>query len=152
MDVEAALELAKRLIVAQSGKHLNDLQIYVLQGALEGKTLSKIAESHSYNDSHVKEVSAKLWTLLTAALGESVTKRNLRSVLEQRLRLEEQKSKSKSLLDEAATANNTSNGQGVVNISLPELSDSCNKYQRGVWIPNLRCRKVWGRDSFSEEV
>jgi WD40 repeat protein len=91
MDVEAALELAKRLILAQTGKPLNDSQIYVLQGALEGKTLGKIAES-SYNDSYVKEVSTKLCKLLTAALGTPITKRNLISALEQRLRLEKQNS------------------------------------------------------------
>ncbi len=40
----------------------------------------------------------------------------------------------------------------AINISPLQPTDSDNKYPRGVWIPNLRCLKVWGRDNFSEEV
>ncbi|MEG4838072.1 tetratricopeptide repeat protein [Microcoleus sp. B9-D4] len=92
MDIEAALELAKRLIVAQTGKPLDDLPTNILRGALEGKSLSEIAESYSCNESYAKEVSSKLCKLLSAALGEPIAKRNLISTLEQRLRLEKQNS------------------------------------------------------------
>jgi tetratricopeptide (TPR) repeat protein len=92
MDVEAALELAQRLIVAQIGKPLDDLPTNILLGSLQGKSLSKIAETYSCNESYAKEVSAKLCKLLSVALGTTITKRNLRSVLEQHLRLEKQNS------------------------------------------------------------
>ncbi len=92
MDIEAALELAKRLIVAQTGKPLDDLPTNILRGALEGKSLSEIAESYSCNESYAKEVSSKLCKVLSAALGEPIAKRNLISTLEQRLRLEKQNS------------------------------------------------------------
>ncbi len=139
MDVEATLELAKRLILAQTEKQFNDLQTYILQGALEGKTLREIAECHSYNESHVKEVSTKLWKILSSALGESVTKRNVRSILKQYLYLENQKPQPPAL-PETPPQN--------------DLEHDINnyKYQRGMWIPNLRCRQVWGRDQFREEV
>jgi len=92
MDIEAALELAKRLIVAQTGKPLDDLPTNILRGALEGKSFSEIAESYSCNESYAKEVSSKLCKLLSAALGEPIAKRNLISTVEQRLRLEKQNS------------------------------------------------------------
>ena len=143
MDIEATLKLAKRLILAQTEKQFNDLETYILQGALEGKTLREIAEFHSYNESHVKEVSTKLWKILSTALDESVTKRNVRSVLEQYLHLEEQKSKPSSGV-----------GNGVTPPPEMEVVSDKNlpKYDRGMWIPNLRCRKVWGRDEFREKV
>ncbi len=95
MDIEAALELAKRLIVAQTGKPLDDLPMSILRGALEGKSFSQIAESYSCNESYAKEVSSKLCKLLSAALGEPIAKRNLISTLEQRLRLEKQNSEAR---------------------------------------------------------
>lgn len=39
-----------------------------------------------------------------------------------------------------------------INVLPLQPTDGYSKNQRGVWIPNLRCRKVWGRESFSEEV
>lgn len=92
MDIEAALELAKRLIVAQTGKPLDDLPTNILRGALEGKSFSQIAESYSCNESYAKQVSSKLCKVLSAALREPIAKRNLISTLEQRLRLEKQNS------------------------------------------------------------
>jgi tetratricopeptide (TPR) repeat protein len=92
MDIEPALKLAKRLIVAQTGKPLDDLPTSILRGALEGKSFSEIAESYSCNESYAKQVSSKLCKLLSAALGEPIAKRNLISTIEQRLRLEKQNS------------------------------------------------------------
>jgi WD40 repeat protein len=115
MDVEAALELAKRLIVAQSGKPLDDLPTTILRGALQGKSFSEIAEFYSCNESYAKEVSSKLCKLLSAALGEPIAKKNLRSALEQRLRLEKQNSEA----GEAGAAR----GEGVIATpSLPNLN------------------------------
>lgn len=198
MDVEAGLELVKPLITTQSGKPLNDLQIYVLQGALEGKTLSEIAEFYKYNESHVKDISAKLWTLLSNALGRSINKRNLISTLEQHLRLEKQKSEVRSIQYEGASAipsvqnlnvlegngsrsglklkveettskapnsiesgdgnilhtgfaNVNKHSSGNVTVNCSNCSDLKTR-QRGVYIPEARCRRVWGRDDLTEKV
>ncbi len=145
MDVEATLELAKRLILAQTEKQFNDLQTYILQGALEGKTLREIAEFHRYNESHVKEVSTKLWKILSAALGESVTKRNVRSILKQYLHLEKQRLQPSSSENTSGSNSGSNSGNNIGN-------DSPIAYQRGMWIPNLRCRQVLGRDQFREEI
>ncbi len=89
MDIEAAFELAKRSIVVQTGKSLIDSQKSVLQGIIEGKKLREITDLYRYNDSYVKQISASLCKYLSAAFGEPVNKDNIRSVLEQRLRLEQ---------------------------------------------------------------
>ena len=33
-----------------------------------------------------------------------------------------------------------------------EPTNNYNPYKRGMWIPNSRCRKIWGRDDFSKEL
>ena len=104
MDIEAALELAKRLIVTQIGTPIDDLPTTILRGALEGQSLSAIAETYSCNESYAKEVSSKLCKHLSAALGEPITKRNLISTLEQRLRLEKQNSDAEFIQGEGTIA------------------------------------------------
>ena len=89
MDIEAAFELAKRSIVVQTGKSLIDSQKFVLRGIIEGKKLREITDLHLYNDSYVKQISASLCKYLSVAFGEPVNKDNIRSVLEQRLCLEQ---------------------------------------------------------------
>ena len=53
---------------------------------------------------------------------------------------------------ENAIAKNNSKGHKVVNISPLEQRDGDEKDQRGVFIPNSRCRQVWGRDDLIKEV
>jgi hypothetical protein len=54
---------------------------------------------------------------------------------------------------ESAIASNNSTAEGeVVSHALSEQPDCKETYQRGVFIPNPRCRCVWGRDSLVEEV
>ena len=62
-------------------KVLTDLQEKVLIGAWEGKTYIEISEE-TYNDpDYLKGVGAKVWQILSAALSEEVTKRNLKLVV-----------------------------------------------------------------------
>jgi hypothetical protein len=65
-----------------TGKHLNDLQRWVLREAWLGKSFTKIAESCNCNESHAKEVGSQLWKLLSSALGETVGKRSFKAALE----------------------------------------------------------------------
>jgi DNA-binding Xre family transcriptional regulator len=54
---------------------------------------------------------------------------------------------------EEAIASNKSTAEGeVVGHALSEQPDCKEIYQRGVFIPNARCRCVWGRDDLIEEV
>jgi hypothetical protein len=50
------------------------------------------------------------------------------------------------------TSKKSSGEKEVVSNSLPEQPECKEIYQRGVFIPNPRCRCVWGRDDLIEEV
>jgi WD40 repeat protein len=62
-------------------KRLSDIQELVFRCCWEGKTYAEIAEDSSYDTGYIKDVGAKLWKLLSDALGERVTKNNIQSVL-----------------------------------------------------------------------
>jgi len=51
-----------------------------------------------------------------------------------------------------SVASTTPSLEDQINVLPLQPTDGYSKNQRGIWIPNLRCRKVWGRESFSEEV
>jgi serine/threonine-protein kinase len=84
MDVEEALEFADKLIYAKTGKHLNDLEREVFSGSWQGHIYEKI---YPINPEYVeKDVGYKLWKKLSKALGEKVTKKNVRGALERSLK------------------------------------------------------------------
>ncbi|MEG4392171.1 NB-ARC domain-containing protein [Microcoleus sp. BROC3] len=51
-----------------------------------------------------------------------------------------------------SVASTTPSLEDQINVLPLQPIDAYSKNQRGIWIPNLRCRKVWGRESFSEDV
>lgn len=142
MDIEAALELADALVFAKTEKHLDDLQTAIFRGAWEGNSFTKIAESCNYHDSHAKEVGSDLWKLLSSALGEKVTKKNLKTPLERRWKAQQSR---KVLTPENSVTDR-------IQPSPLELQNHNQTSNRGVFIPNPRCRQVWGRDDLIEEV
>lgn len=85
MNVESALVLADTLIFTQTGKHLTDLQSTILQKVWQGQKYIEIADKYNCTEGHVKDVASLLWKLLSVALGEKVTRNNVRSILERKL-------------------------------------------------------------------
>ncbi len=86
MRVEIAVEYADQLLHERTGRHLSDLQSYIIQQSWQGKTYGQVATLAGYSEGHVKDVAAQLWKLLSEALGERITKGNLRSRLKNRLK------------------------------------------------------------------
>ncbi|MEL6854809.1 MAG: tetratricopeptide repeat protein [Cyanobacteria bacterium J06607_13] len=86
MGIDAALEYADQLLYERTGKHLSDLQSYILQQTWQGRTYSQVATHAGYSEGHVKDVASQLWKHLSDALGERITKGNLRSRLINRLK------------------------------------------------------------------
>ncbi|MBD1921735.1 AAA-like domain-containing protein [Microcoleus sp. FACHB-831] len=83
MDVKEALELADKLASAKTGKHLNDLEREVFIGSWQGQTYEEI---YPLNPQYIeKDVGYKLWKKLSSALGEKVTKKNIRGAIERSL-------------------------------------------------------------------
>ncbi len=81
---EQALNLADAAVFAKTKKHLKNIEVAVLQGALQGKKYDEIAEDNGYAPEYIKhDVGPKLWQTLSSSLGEKVSKTNLMAVLVQ---------------------------------------------------------------------
>jgi len=82
MNIAAILALADRLVVARTGKHLDNLQQAILRGAWDNKKYTEIAKSYHCSKGHVKDTASELWQLLSSVLEEEVNKANIRATLE----------------------------------------------------------------------
>ncbi len=77
-----AKQIANQLIYKKSEKYLSDIEVMVLQESWEGKTYEEMAENSGYTTDYLnKDVGNKLWKKLSEALGEKVSKKNLREPL-----------------------------------------------------------------------
>ncbi|WP_404789143.1 hypothetical protein [Altericista sp. CCNU0014] len=78
MTLAEALALLDRILP----KPLNDLHAFVFQHAWEGKSYAEMADISAYDEGYIKSVGSGLWKSLTQAMGQNVTKSNLRTSLE----------------------------------------------------------------------
>ncbi len=99
-----AIEYADQLLYDQTGRHLSDLQSYIIQESWQGRTYGQVASLAGYSEGHVKDVASQLWRLLSKALGERITKGNLRSRLINRIKRTLKKATPASFLTEPPTA------------------------------------------------
>jgi hypothetical protein len=82
---EIALKIADTAVFAQTARHLKNIEVAVLRGALQGHKYDQIAQEYSYAPEYIKhDVGPKLWQILSSSLGEKVSKTNLMAVLAQR--------------------------------------------------------------------
>jgi len=84
MTVNKALQYVDRLIVEQTGKHMDDLQKAVIEGTWQRQSYKDIAQEHHATKNHVGDVGYQLWQLLSEQLGEDINKLNFRSTIERR--------------------------------------------------------------------
>ncbi len=83
MNLEEAVKTVKAAVFAHTQRPLSDAEEAVLQGAWEGRTYDKMAESSDYAVNYLKnDIGPNFWKLLSGVVGERVTKSNLRAVLE----------------------------------------------------------------------
>lgn len=77
-----AKDFVDQAVLYNTGKHLSDIEIMVIQGAWEGKTYDEIAINYGYSAEYLnKDVGNKLWHKLSEYLGERVTKKNFKEAL-----------------------------------------------------------------------
>lgn len=81
MDLEAVLDWLNRLLIAETGQPLSDLQQVIVQQVWQGQKYRTIAHRYGCTEGHVKDVAAELWQVVSAHIGESVSKRNVQTVL-----------------------------------------------------------------------
>ncbi len=86
MSVDTAIEYADQLLYERTGRHLSDLQSRIIQQSCQGQTYGEVALAAGYSEGHIKDVASQLWKLLSEALGERITKGNLRSRLINRVK------------------------------------------------------------------
>jgi len=82
MELKEILRFADERVCAKTGKHLDDLQEAILKEALQGRKYAKIAQDRDCTEGYVRVAAAELWKILSEALGEEVSKVNVRSKLE----------------------------------------------------------------------
>lgn len=88
MNYQEAIKAIDDLVFAKAGRRLSQDEKLVIEAAWEDKEYKEIAATFSYSiDRLQRDVGRKLWILLTGVLGngEKVTKKRLRSILEQRM-------------------------------------------------------------------
>jgi hypothetical protein len=79
MTADEALALAE---AALGDDRLNDVQEFIFRQCWEGRySYEEIAKLSQYDDEYIRAAAAKLWKLLSEAVGEKVKKSNLQSVL-----------------------------------------------------------------------
>ncbi|MEM9276206.1 MAG: NB-ARC domain-containing protein, partial [Cyanobacteria bacterium P01_F01_bin.143] len=87
MSVKQALVLVDNIVFTKTGKHLNDLQVYILDRVWQGQKYLAIADGYGCTEGHAKDVGSLLWNIISEALQEKVTKSNFRSVIQRHLSL-----------------------------------------------------------------
>lgn len=82
MIITEVLQFADRLVFAETGKHLDDIQKAVVKGVWQGESYEKIAQECHRSESRVRDVGYKLWQILSERLSEEVNKSNFRATIE----------------------------------------------------------------------
>lgn len=81
MNVKEALAFADEVVFAKTGKHLDDMQVGVIEGVLKRQKYGDIAQALNCTEGYAKDVGYELWQLFSDSFGEEVNKLNLRSTL-----------------------------------------------------------------------
>ncbi|MEO1590335.1 MAG: AAA-like domain-containing protein [Cyanobacteria bacterium J06632_22] len=76
-DAEA-LNLVKSILAPDGISHVQEI---VFRYSWEGRLYPQIAEDAGYHPEYIRDVGAQLWRSLSTALGQKVTKKNIRYVL-----------------------------------------------------------------------
>jgi AAA-like domain len=80
---EQAKYIADLLVFEQSGEHLKDTEIQVLQGSWEGLTYTDMAERYYLSVNYLRgDLGNRLWKRLSDALEDRVCKKNFKGALE----------------------------------------------------------------------
>jgi len=82
MNVTELLHFVDQVVFKETNKHLDDLQLKIVQGLLNGQTYEEISQDLGYNDGHIGDVSRKLYKILSKHLGEDINKLNFTWTIE----------------------------------------------------------------------
>ncbi|KAM3100367.1 hypothetical protein ACKFKG_01270 [Phormidesmis sp. 146-35] len=80
--MQDVLKYVDELVFAQTGKHLDTLQVSILKGVLNGQKYTEIAKEYNCTSGHAKDEAYELWQILSKALGEDLDRSNVRAAIE----------------------------------------------------------------------
>ena len=80
--MQKMLEIVNEIVLAKTGKNLDDLQQAIIRGTFQGKRYADIAAENNFAEKHVKDTGRKLWKVLSDALEENISKSNLKATFE----------------------------------------------------------------------
>ncbi len=81
MNIQEALLFADEIVFKETGKHLDDIQLGLIEGVLQRKKYSEIAKDLNCTEGYLKDMGYELWKLFSQFFEEDVNKSNLRSSL-----------------------------------------------------------------------
>lgn len=88
MDFETAFSHIDAAVFEHCDRHLSSPEATLLKGTWQGMTYEQMAQTSEYSLNYLmRDIGPKFWKLLSAILGEEVSKTNLRVVLQQQASL-----------------------------------------------------------------
>jgi hypothetical protein len=117
---QSPLKFADEIVFAETGEHLDDLQVGIIDGVLKRKTYGEIAQEYKCTEKHVKDISYALWQVLSDGLDEKVGKKNLKSALERRGNLNIWRSNNHNTFSGSNSVNNNINYVGRLMCESPQ--------------------------------
>jgi len=85
MNVEEAFAIADSAVLAETGRHLSDVEKIIFEGSWQGQNYEEIADAQGYSPDYIRgDAAPRFWKLLSEAFGEKVKKRSFRAALERR--------------------------------------------------------------------
>lgn len=82
MDIEVAINLVDKLVFQETNQHLSSIRVNLLRGVWSNQSYEELAEICYCSVSHVKMLGSNFWQELSQILGEKVTKKTVRAILE----------------------------------------------------------------------
>lgn len=84
---EQALKLVNEAIAEFREKSLTDTETAILRGSWQGQTYQEIGKKYGYSGQYLqRDAGPKFWRLLSEALGEPISKKSVKTVLEKKWR------------------------------------------------------------------
>jgi hypothetical protein len=81
-DVQSLIATVDNLVFSHRGEHLDDLEQAILKGVFDHQKYAEIAKNTKRSEKYVKYIAGRLWQVLSSALGEEVSKSNVKSSLQ----------------------------------------------------------------------
>ena len=81
MTVDEVVKFVDQMVFEKTGKHLDDIQIAVVEGTWNRKSYDDMAHKYNLTTNHIADIGSKLWQLLSDILNQDIKKSNFSSTI-----------------------------------------------------------------------